>query len=163
MQRLWLAGMLVLGLGMSKPAFACMADEPIVLSDVSYADVVVVGRISGYEIVRADPSRQTIWDFARFAIDIDEVLVGNVPDHIFVTWDNSTFAEPEMIPEGTYLVALRLPTSAMPPLRGPSATILANAEPHLLAVLQAPCSSPFLFENTSEEARSIRQILTAQR
>lgn len=148
---------------MSKPAFACMADEPIVLADVNFADVVVVGRVSNYEIVRDDPSERLIWDYARFTIEIDEVLVGSVPDRISVTWDNSTFEEPEELPEGPLLIALRLPSSATPPLRGPSATIFANREPRLLAVLQAPCSAPFIFDSTSDEARGIRQILGYQR
>lgn len=163
MQRLWLVGVAVLGLATSKPALACMADEPIVLSDVSYADVVVVGRISEYQIIGDDPSDRLIWDYARFVVTIDEVLVGDVSDHISVTWDNSTFEEPEEMPEGPFLIALRRPSSSMPPLRGPSATILANPEPGLLAVLQAPCSSPFIFENTSEDARRIRKILVSRK
>lgn len=163
MQRPWLAGIVVLGLAMSQPALACMADEPVVLSDVSYANVVVVGRISDYEIVQDDPSRSLFRDYARFVISIDKVLVGNVPNRISVTWDNSTFELPEEMAEGPFLIALRLPTSDMPPLRGPSATIFANPEPDMLAVLQAPCSSPFILESSSEEARRIRKILISRR
>jgi hypothetical protein len=58
---------------------------------------------------------------------------------------------------------LRRPASGIPPLRGPSATIMPNREPKSLAVLQAPCSSPFLFESTSKEARAVQRILDSRR
>jgi len=140
-----------------------MVDAPIVLSDVNYADVVVVGRVSEYNIIETDPAGRPTWNYARFVVDIDEVLVGSVPDRISVTWDNSTFELPLEMSAGPFLIALRLPSSATPPLRGPSATVLPNRDPDLLAVLQAPCADPFIFEQSSEEARSIRELIAAQR
>ena len=60
---------------------------------------------------------------------------------------------------GPYVIALRRSGSATPPLRGPSATILPSPERNTQAVLQAPCSAPFIFEIGSERAAAVRRIL----
>jgi hypothetical protein len=170
-------------LGASGPASACRIAAQIVLDDVRHADAVLVGRVSNYRIIRDEASRQRMLsspslspalreiyegggallpDYARFDIEVIEVLVGTVPSRLSATWDNSTFGEPEDISAGPFLMALRDPSSAAPPLRGPSATVFANAEPALPTLLQAPCASPFLFEIDSSEAAEIRRILGVQ-
>lgn len=75
--------------------------------DVNYADVVVVGRIANYRIVRdeafrrrmlasprlsadmrriyEDPRQSLMSDYARFDIFVDEVLVGRTPRRLSVT------------------------------------------------------------------------------
>ena len=165
-------------------AYACMMFVPPKLEDVSHADVVVIGRIENYRIIRdeafrkemlaspslpeemrnyyKDPKQGLLSDYARFDLRVEEVLVGNAPVKLSVTWDNSTFAEPEQIASGRYLIALRWPSSAALPLRGPSATILPTPDPNALTVLQAPCSRAFLYPVGSEEARAIREILKTQ-
>lgn len=169
---------------MAEPASACLAMAHLELDNVKYASVVVVGRIVDYEIVldqkirkerkemlerSADKSTE-YWrlmseqtrflsDYARFKVLVDEVLVGQPPSVINATWDNSTFGEPETMKEGPYLIALREPGSRIPPLRGPSATILASPEPGSLTVLQAPCAPAFILDATSAEAKTIRKML----
>lgn len=161
---------LVVSLGfllMASPASTCRAFAALELSDIQYADVVVVGRIQKYEIVLPTDKRSNFWrakskskkilsDYARFDVVVDEVLVGQPSRVISATWDNSTFAEPESMKAVPYLIALRESGSKTPPLRGPSATPLPNPEPSLLAVLQAPCAPAFIFEATSVEAETIR-------
>ena len=166
------------------PSQACPVYVQPQLEDVIHADVVVVGRISNYRIVRdeafrrrmlalprlpadmrrmyEDPRQGLMSDHARFDIRVDEVLVGRVPGRLSVTWDNSTFAEPDRMPAGPYLIALRRPGSAIPPLRGPSATSMPSPDPEALTLLQAPCSSPFLYEVGSGQARAIRGLLNAR-
>jgi hypothetical protein len=164
------------------PASACRTNAPLHIEDVRFADLVVVGRISHYRIVRDLQFRRKMLasphlrpedrkyyaadsvllpDYARFEMIVDEMLAGKAPRRIAVTWDNSTFGEPETMAAGPFLIAFRRPTSAMPPLRGPSATIRGNREPGLLTLLQAPCSSPFLFESNSDQARTITRMLIA--
>jgi hypothetical protein len=166
----------------SGPVDACRTHARLEITDVKYADVIVIGRISHYRIVRdvefrrkmlADPNLSPamrgiyegrnglLSDYAAFDIQVDQVLFGSAPATLSVTWDNSTFGEPETMAAGPFLIALRQPNSKMPPLRGPSATILPSREPASLTVLQAPCSSPFIFESTGEEARAIRLLLAA--
>lgn len=180
MQRICLAIALAVGLAAGHPALACRMYSRVVLDDVQFADVVVVGRVFDYKVIRDEEFRRRrlsepnlspdlrkfyegpetlMSDYARFEIQVDEVLVGKAEKRFAVTWDNSTFGEPETLPAGPYLIALRMPTSAGPPLRGPSATISANPEPGLPTLLQAPCSSPFLFPVTSDEAVETRRIL----
>mgnify|MGYP000942973946 CR=1 FL=1 len=174
---------ILLIVGASSPALACRVKVQIVLDDVSHADAVLVGRISNYRIIRDEAFRQRMLsspnlspalreiyegggpllpDYARFDIEVAEVLVGTVPSHLSVTWDNSTFAEPEHMTAGPFLIALRDPSSAAPPLRGASATILVNAEPALPTLFQASCADPFLFGADSDEAAEIRRILGGQ-
>ena len=165
----------------AKPASACLMAASLKPDDIKYASVVVIGRIINYEIVldqairkqrkemlerSADKSTED-WrlmseredfssDYARFSVLVDEVLVGQPPNVISVTWDNSTFGEPEKMKEGPYLIGLREPGSKSPPLPGPSATF---PEPKSLTVLQAPCAPPFILEATSAKAKTIREML----
>ena len=189
--RNWLFTLVVsfLVVSWANPANACKMHAPTHLDDIKYADVVVVGKIVNYEIVldRAARKRRIeglgrtadkssgYWelmsklkggfmsDYARFKVLVDEVLVGQPPKVITVTWDNSTFSEPETMGVGPYLIGLREPGSKSPPLRGPSATILPSPEPNSLTVLQAPCASAFIMKATSAEAKAIREILSTQR
>ena len=177
MRRLWPAAVLLFGLIVSESAQACMMEAPLVPADVKFADVVVIGRITNYQIVLdqefrrkggyTDPELTTkpvfMSDYARFEVSVDEVLRGEAPRTLIVTWDNSTFAEPETMPPGPYLIALRKPGSNMPPLRGPSATISANPEPNVLTVLQAPCAPAFILPNGDKDAAAIRKILAAEK
>ena len=172
-------------LAISTPAYACRTDAELDLHDVRFAEVVLVGRVLNYRIVRdeafrsrmlsnpnlpadmrkrySDPEQTSLSDYARFEVLVDEVLTGNAPSKVAVTWDNSTFDIPKEMAAGPFLLALRRPGSAMPPLRGPSATILPNKEPAVLTLLQAPCSSPFLFQTTSEQAQAVRQLVASSR
>lgn len=173
----------VAAVALPAPASACRIYVRPVLEDVRLADVVVVGRIEHYRVVRdeafrrrmlksprlsaelrsiyADPHKSLMPDYVRFDVRVEEVLLGRASRRLSVTWDNSTFGEPESMPPGPYLIALRRPTSPMPPLRGPSAAIMPAPDPRALTLLQAPCSSAFVYEAGSEEARRIRAILAA--
>jgi hypothetical protein len=156
MQKPWSIAALLVSIVASQSAHTCLIRAALVLNDVRHADVVLVGRISGYRIVRdnaerqrmlslpnlsskmrkfyQDPTQSLLLDYARFDVQVDEVLFGKAPRRVSVTWDNSTFGEPENMPAGPFVIALRKPGSAMPPLRGPSATILPNPEPSALTV-----------------------------
>jgi hypothetical protein len=137
------------------PAHACMVQVSIELADIKYANVVVVGHISNYTIVR-DPTFFS--DYSRFDVLVDEVLIGEAPHVLTVTWDNSTFSEPETMPSGPFLIALRDPRSKRPPFRS-SGTAFPSPEPDFLTVLQAPCSDAFIFATESDKANAIRRIL----
>lgn len=164
---------------------ACIGHVDPTLEDVRFADVVVVGRVSNYRIVRDEASRQRMLarphltedlrriyedpresllsDYARFDVQVDEVLIGRAPDRLTVTWDNSTFGEPSQMAAGPYLIAVRRPGSASLPLRGPSATIGPSPDLNTLTLLQAPCSRAFIYEIGSEQAQTIRELLEPPR
>jgi hypothetical protein len=169
---------------LAKPTNACMTMEAIKLDDIKYASVVVIGRITNYEVVldqavrqerkkelarpnlppeyRKALSRQKSFmsDYAHFNVLVDEVLVGAPPQVLSVTWDNSTFGEPKKLDEGPFLIALRKQDAQTPPLRGPSATILPVPEPQSLTILQAPCAPPFMLKATSAETKKVRDLLS---
>lgn len=172
---------------MAARADACLTFAPLKVEDVSFADVVVVGRISNYQIVldqdvrrkrkeflakstdlpadsRKWMSEQKVFltDYARFDILVDEILVGKPPAKLTVTWDASTFREPAAMAAGPFLIALRSARSRIPPLRGPSATIFPLPEPGLLTVLHPPCASAFIFPIESDVAAETRKALVAR-
>ena len=183
--RLWVAPFVALAAMMAAaPAQACRMNTPLNIEDVQFADVVVVGRIANYRIVRDHEFRRKMLasphmrpedrkrygprtgllpDYARFEILVDEVLAGTAPRRLIATWDNSTFGVPETMAPGPFLIALRRPTSPIPPLRGPSATIWANREPGSLTLLQAPCSRPFMFESGSDHAMTVRRMMAVRK
>jgi hypothetical protein len=152
------------GVTTAAPARACTEGAELVLSDVQYADTVVLGRIANYSRVseKGDPFIGLIYPYSRFDIVVDEVLKGHAPPVLTVTWVNSTFAQPEKVgPPGKYLIALQSPESAVvPPLRASSAAIMELPQPDLPTVLQAPCSVPFMFEGGTKDAAVLRSLLT---
>lgn len=179
--RQFVAAILVL---VSVPANACMVAVEQDMNDLRYADVVVVGRIENYEIVRdmafrekmlanpnlseylrkiySDETQGLLGDYARFDVHVEEVLAGEVPERITATWDNSTFGEASSLSPNSLVIAFRRSASPMPPLRGPSATVLPNPDPKLLTVLQAPCSSAFIFNSSPEVIRQVKRILATK-
>lgn len=140
MRVFWFATLNIVTMLSATPSFACAMQAQRDLDDIKYADVVVVGRIVNYQIVRDPVARQRyrdmlarspklrevmpkeprgfMTDYARFDIVVSEVLRGRAPDRLAATWDNSTFGEADGMGPGTFLIALRDPKSPMPPLRG---------------------------------------------
>jgi hypothetical protein len=179
--RWWAVAATALATAFPAASQACITYVGPTLEDVRFADVVVVGRVSNYRIVRdeafrrqmlasphltedlrkiyEDPRESLLSDYARFDVQVEEVLVGRPPNKLSVTWDNSTFGEPGQMAAGPYLIALRRPGSASLPLRGPSATIRPSPDLKALTLLQAPCSGAFIYEVGSEQARTIRKLL----
>ncbi|MCL2021192.1 MAG: hypothetical protein FWG81_03600 [Betaproteobacteria bacterium] len=170
----------------SQPVHACIMLAPLELEDIRYADVVVIGRIVDYKIILASEFRKQkladpdlspegrklyeiqsfIDDYARFEVQVQEVLKGKKElKLITATWSNFSFRAPEEWFTGPFLIALRDPHSKIPPLRGPSATIMPNKEPDTLTVLEAPCAPAFMFPYTYDNEYvasvidNIRQIL----
>lgn len=189
MRRYWIPAFLAMSAMMaSAPAQACRIMSRLDLGYIQHAEIVVVGRISNYEIVLdpkvredrarrlaasppANPDRRRaleeqssfMTDYARFDVVVDEVLAGEAMGTLSVIWDNSTFGEPESMPSRPMLIALRDPASTAPILNGFSTSALVNAEPgSALTVLQAPCTVPFIFDSTSDNAAIIRDMLQGQ-
>lgn len=167
------------------PSYACIVSVETKLTDVTYADVVVVGRIENYRIIRdrafrrrmlsaphltsemrkfyRDPNTSLMSDVARFEIRVEELLRGRRSGKLSVSWQNSTFGLPSAMGSGSYLIALRRPNSPHPPLRGPSATVVANPDRQTLTVLQAPCAGAFILKAESRQAEVTRKILKTRR
>lgn len=136
----------------SQPALACRIAHERNLPDVKLADLVVVGRISNYEVVRDGDY------YARFAVQVEEVLTGKAEQRFTAKWYNSTFALPNEMGRGPFLIALR----ASPSEASASATMPEKPHrgPELMTVLQAPCSGAFILRIPSDEARIARDILS---
>lgn len=154
-------------------AHACAAFIPRKLDHIQYADVVVIGHVFNYTIVRDEASRRRILsnpklseadrkfyedkntglvtDHARFEIRVEKTLKGRVPRKVSVTWDNSTFEEPGTMASGPFLIALRR--------SGANATAQRDPRTDSFVLLQAPCSSPFLFESATDEAKAVRRMI----
>lgn len=135
----------------SQPALACRVTNELNLPDVKNADVVIVGRISEYEVIRDKGY------YARLTVRVEEALIGDVKQTFTARWDNSTFALPDEMGQGPFLIALRAPS----PETSANATMpkIFHHNPDQLTVLQSPCSPAFIFEIASDEARITRDIL----
>ncbi len=149
------------------PAHACAIAGDWDPTFVRHAETVVVGRISNYERVQDPAARERrrrmlenpnlspalrealenqtgfMSDYARFRIHVRETLAGSAPRVLTVTWNNSTFSEPNTLRQGEYLVALSS----------------SQSEPGVPSVLQSPCSPAFILPAESAEAREVRQLL----
>jgi hypothetical protein len=162
------------------PAAACAIAMPLKPTDVKYADVVVVGRLSNYRIVLDEKARQDrktflarlgergsptfretlktqrtfLSDYAVFDVEVFQNIRGKVKPYITVMWQNSTFGEPAEMAEGPYMMALQTLKNAA--AQSSSATI-----PHpSYILLQSPCAPPFLFEGASTAGAEVRRILS---
>lgn len=147
-----------LALATASPAHACRVEAMLDLTEVQYADLVVVGRIVGYQRVVERETRFSN-EYARFSIDVNEALVGNPPKSISVTWNNSTFAEPKEMKPGPFLIALRNPRPDFPPSGGSNTEVRPDPETQPMTVLQSPCAPPFIFDASSKEAQDVRRLV----
>lgn len=160
---------IILALGLTaavlpQAAQACAMRRPMDARDVRAAEVVLVGRLSGYRTVldqeqrrwnrerlgaASDDSQGLMGDYVVFDVTVEDTLVGRSPRRIRVTWNNSTFGEPERMPNGRYLMALRRAQPGAP--SAPDFT-----------VFQHPCSTAFLFRSGSPQAVATLRALAGE-
>lgn len=165
---MFLGGMFFILIALCSPARACINLQPVDLASVRKADAVVIGRISNYAFILDPVIRQKhvenhpdlspelletlqtrpsfVTDYAKFDLQIDEILVGKVGQKIDVILYGSWIGPPESMPPEPILIALKNPNSGYP-------------EPDAFRALQGPCSNPFIFPSTGVEASEIRKIL----
>lgn len=154
-------------------ADACRRPATLDIDHVRYADVVAIGRITDYRIVldqqarrerrrllessptfggdlRETLEKQTefLSDYASFEFSVDDVLHGKPGRKLRVKWNNSTFAEPESLRPGPYLIALDV--------AGAGEEMIGRTTQEY-RLLQEPCAPPFLFEVGSEHALAIQR------
>ncbi len=124
------------------PAQACRIEGRFDPALVEHADAVVVGRVTGYELIRTADA--WMGGYARFTVMVDEVLAGTPPRMLVVTWNNSTYPEPEGLDPGLQLIALRKGGA-------PGAADFT--------VLQGPCQPAFILPVEGEAARTARRLI----
>ena len=83
-------------------------------------------------------------DWARFTIEVREVLAGESPPRLRVAWTNGTYGLPEQMEPGPYVIALWQ---------------TGYPEPELLTVVQELCSPSFILEYGSVEAQVVGQLV----
>ena len=162
----WFAAALAFAALAFEPAYACRYHKPVDMEHLRYADLIVVGRISGFRIVRPElePDLETAYPsaaFAQFEINAEEVLRGTVPERLIVNSYAHAFMEADQLRAEPYLFALRQPSSEFPPpiIAGEEALFFSNAVADQHAVLGAICSFPFMFESESSDADMVRRFL----
>lgn len=141
------------------PSHACIDVAAQDINDVRYADLVVVGKIENYR----KGERNRSWSGVRFDIAIDDVMKGRPARRTSATWVNSTFKTPDSMADETYIIALRHPSSLMPPLRGASAFIPPSPDIKAWTVLQAPCAEAFILSYSPEVRAIITRVLAGDR
>lgn len=162
-------------------ADACRISKPPKFDQVGDADVVLIGRLENYRIIRDQafrkemlaspqlsaearrfyeyPKQGLLPDYARFDVQVEQVLAGHVSSRVSVVWNNSMFPEPDSMPAGSYLIALRRSNLSDSFPSDSSAKGSASADDDALTVLQAPCSPAFIYGAESGEAKAILSAL----
>ncbi len=155
--------MVFIGLAaMPDTALACIDIAPFEISDISSADLVVAGELAAYAKV-SHGGRRGLSDYAILTVRVQSTLKGEAPRMVQLTWDNSTFSEPEMMVLGEkVIVAAVRPGGAGLPLRGPSATVLSAPRPDKMQVLQAPCAPAFILPYSAQSEKNLRAILRGE-
>lgn len=164
------------------PAHACGFGYARRWGDVRYARAVVLARIEKYEpvfVVRPREKRKVAYDltsdpekkkellkdwrvsagYAKLTLRISDVIKGEAPSRLIVTWRNSTFALPATMPSAPQYIALRTPTDPTPPLSSTMGYVDRDPSSRLPIILQAPCSSPFIFDAASLEGQVFKRFM----
>jgi len=172
--------------GLIVPAHACFGPLGLDLNDVRHADLVLVGRVQNYRIVRDERERQAIrrlsedpvhshlfkrdlehvqrgdpmsGDYAKFDILVHRQLSGKSPPVLTVTL-NDPFRKFGDIAGRTYVFALLSLSSNSAPGSRDLRLYLVNREPDLPTVIIVPCSATFMFEVASPEGQALIARLT---
>ncbi len=162
-------------------ALACAAPSLIELNDVKFANIVVIGTIIDYKIVKNEKFRRQMLkskylsaedrriyagsellrtDFARFKIVVSQVLFGTAPKTLSVSWDYPESLDiPKRMANRPLLIALHWRYNDVFFRQGGSYSTLSDRDPKLVTILQAPCAGPFIFDSVGSDARAIKVIL----
>lgn len=127
----------------ASPALACKSERGFDPAYVTHAESVVVGRVSAYQIV--EPGGRS---YARFRMVVEEVIFGNPPRVLAVTWDDTNGGEYDTLQPGSYLIALR---DGRP----------QNARLGRWTILQQACAPPFIWTSDSIMADRVRNAVEA--
>lgn len=143
-------------------ANACIDIAPFEIQDIRQADAIFTGKLVRYE--RVSPGRpDSLDDYALLTIRVHNVIKGKVSRMVQLYWWNSTFGVPETREINTpLLIAAVSAKRRILPLRGGSATVFPTRRPDLLQLMQAPCSSPFLLDDTQQNIENVRKILRGE-
>lgn len=143
-------------------AYACIDIAKFEITDIRQADVIVSGELEDYEKVTVK-DQGSLSDYAILTVKVRGWLKGKSAPTMRLSWDNSTFDEPNGMAIGAPVIVAGIdPNAAQPPLRGPSATMFAAPRTDMFRVLQAPCSGPFIFAASNELETDLRAILRGQ-
>lgn len=143
-------------------ASACIDIVPFEIQDIRQADAIFSGKLVRYE--RVSPGRpDSLDDYALLTIHVDKVIKVKVSRTVQLYWWNSTFGVPETKEIATpLLIAAVSAKRRILPLRGGSATVFPTLRPDLLQLMQSPCSSPFLLDDTPQNVENVRKILRGE-
>jgi hypothetical protein len=145
-----------------QPAQACGAYMPLYPEDARRADVVFTGRLLKYERVTPDPSFN-LSRYGLLTIRVETVLQGQIAGDIQLYWWNSTFGVPAEWKKGeNLLVAAARANRPDLSFRGTSATVFFSRRPNLLQILQASCSSPFIFPSSPDNIETMQAVLAGK-
>jgi hypothetical protein len=146
------ATLLVFGLSLGfepQPIQACWTDAPFRPVDARQADAVFTGRLLKYERVSFNGQGH----YGLLTIRVEIVLKGQIAGDVQLYWVNSTFALPAEWTRGENLLAavIRANHPGLP-----------TGRPDLLQILQAPCSSPFIFPSSPDNIETMQAVLAGK-
>lgn len=132
------AAVALLAIAVATPAWACAVHAPLNLAAARNAEIVLIGRVSGY--------RGTGRNAGGFNVAVDEVLSGRAARTLRVGLEPGLGGPAPALLRGRVLIALRRSS----PQGG-------------LTVIQSICSDPFILDASSAQARTVRGMLGQRR
>lgn len=125
------------------PSLACRITKDFDVKDLEPADVIVLGRIQNYKVVRER------YPYARFDVVVDQVVKGAPRQKLTVVWGPGSFEPPERMTKGEYFVALRKPNAR-------TSTYAKDASWEVVAEI---CGQSYMFPVDSWQAERVRRFV----
>lgn len=128
-------------------AKACVVPIPFEMNHIRNADMIVVGDVTGYEIVSSNETPSSM--YGLITVHVQKSIKGGVSGDVKLLWLNSTFAFPDELPntKPSIFAARRL-----------SGEVYSHGSARW-QILQASCSSPFILPYSDIVAEDVGVVL----
>lgn len=145
------------------PSFACQMPEPIDFNALKNAELIVVGKIENYKLIKISPPSDALPShngsfFMQFDVVVDKFLKGDSPRKITVKQDASATAQRSYLPYGSALLVLL--KSSLYVRDSPSNRYYHDNKSY--HILRDPCGPMPVFDNPSPEADAVRRVLNGE-
>ncbi len=129
------------------PGGACTWLAPFDMSRIGGADLVLVGRVTGYLTLNEAPGA------ALVTLDVDEALKGDLTGEVLLVWNSGMAQGPHAArAQGRVLVGVMAAGRAADPMA-------VDARPDLPAIVQPGCSEVWMMPALDQTVKAARKAL----
>jgi hypothetical protein len=129
-------------------AQACEYLEPFQMGQIAGADLVIVGRVTGFEMI------ETTWGAALVTVEVEEALKGRLSGEVTFVWNGGTAMGPHPSrAEGILLIGAMKGGRLAQSDRGP------DMRPDLPSIIQPYCGEVWMQTATTAVVAEAREAL----